>query len=104
MDQGVKPEEIGTMFTNNPYLLTEDLDDLKVRVDYLSSKKFKRQEIAGMISRSPYWLSFSTVRIDARLGYFQKLFKLTGNETREVAVRHPKIVTGNLWSVKVCIL
>jgi hypothetical protein len=89
------------MFTKNPFLLTEHLDDLQVRVDYLASKKFSREEIAGIASRSPFWLSMSTVRIDGRLGFFQRLFQLTGAETRAVAVRHPKIVTGNLWPVKV---
>lgn len=101
MDNGVKADDLGTLFTKNPHLLDENLDDMEVRVEYLASKNFSPEAIASILTKNPYWLCFSTVRIDRRLGFFQRLFQLTGSETREVAMKYPKIVTGNLWRVKV---
>ena len=42
----------------------------------------------------------STQDIDKRLGTFQKLFSLKGDEVRHVAARAPKLITFSVQSVK----
>ncbi|CAK1549846.1 unnamed protein product [Leptosia nina] len=42
---------------------------------------------------------FSTLRIDKRLGYFQKKFSLTGNEVRYLTTKQPQLITYNLHHV-----
>lgn len=44
-------------------------------------------------------LFYSTVRIDKRLGYFQKTFGLTGNEVRYLASKQPQLITYNLHHI-----
>lgn len=43
----------------------------------------------------------STQEIDERLGFFQTNFKLSGQEVRQLAVKQPKVITGDLEIVKV---
>lgn len=45
-------------------------------------------------------LSFSTVRIDRRLGFYQEKFELSGNEVRFVATKQPRLITYNLLHIQ----
>jgi mTERF domain-containing protein, mitochondrial len=99
-DLGVPPEAYGALLTKNPLIFKESIDDLETRIYYLQSKKFNLDNICRIVTGNPYWLSFSTKRIDRRLGWFQKEFKLAGNELREVVVKCPKLITYNLNHVK----
>ena len=56
---GVKSGDLGRYLTTNPFLLVEDQDALETRVNYLKSKKFDEAAIAQIVSRAPYFLSFS---------------------------------------------
>ncbi|CAH0726664.1 unnamed protein product, partial [Brenthis ino] len=89
-------ENIGNYITKNPLILCESLEDLQVRINYLRSKKFKSQDILHIIQKNPFWLMFSTIRIDRRLGYFQQKFNLCGDEVRLLATKQPKIITYKL--------
>ncbi|KAJ8726294.1 hypothetical protein PYW07_000992 [Mythimna separata] len=93
-------EEIGNFITKNPMILCEPLEDLQVRVNYLYSKGFKGDQINRIISKNPFWLMFSTIRIDDRLGFYQKCLTLCGREVRDLAVKQPKLITYNLHAVK----
>lgn len=93
-------EEIGDFLTKNPMILCEPLEDLQVRVNYLYSKGFKENQIQRIITKNPFWLMFSTMRIDKRLGFFQKSLTLCGQEVRDLAVKQPKLITYNLHAVK----
>ncbi|XP_040287600.1 transcription termination factor 3, mitochondrial [Bufo bufo] len=99
-DVGVEDSQLGPLLTKNPFILSQDLDNLHKRVAYLSSKKFSRHAIARMISRAPYLLNFSVERLDNRLGFFQKELGLSGERTRELVTRLPRIITGSLEPIK----
>lgn len=43
--------------------------------------------------------TYSTIRIDRRLGYFQENFKLTGEEIRHLTTKKPTLITYNLKHV-----
>jgi len=92
-DMGVPHNRIGEVLTTNPLLLEEEEEDLQVRVSYLKSKKFSDREIAILITESPDWLSYPVKLIDARLGFFQKTFHLTGKQVRQMAVTLPVLIT-----------
>lgn len=54
----VSVEDIGSFLTKNILILCEDLQDLQVRINYLSWKKFKHNEISRIVTKNPYWLMF----------------------------------------------
>ncbi|XP_075069939.1 transcription termination factor 3, mitochondrial [Mixophyes fleayi] len=99
-DVGLEDSQLGPFLTKNPFILSEDLDNLHKRVAYLSSRKFSSQAIAQIVSRAPYLLNFSVERLDNRLGFFQKQLGLSAEKTRDIVTRLPRMVTGSLEPVK----
>ncbi|CAG5021703.1 unnamed protein product [Parnassius apollo] len=93
-------EYIGHFLTKNPLILFETAEDLKIRVNYLESKKFQNESIRKIITQNPFWLMFSTIRIDKRLGYYQEKFKLCGSEVRYLATKQPNLITYNLHHIQ----
>lgn len=91
-DVGVDVIELGSYLTRNPYFLLQDLDDMKVRVNYLSIKKFKKKDIAKIITESRYWINNQVKIIDKRLGWLQKTFKCKPAEVRSVIVKEPRVI------------
>ncbi|XP_055380774.1 transcription termination factor 3, mitochondrial [Condylostylus longicornis] len=92
-DVGVPANSFGEFLTKNPLIFKESLDDLQTRINYLEVKKFKTSQIQRICTLNPYWLMFSTKRIDKRLGYFQQNFKLTGHDVRHLATKLPRLIT-----------
>lgn len=84
---------IAEILSLNPKLLMEDLDVLKPRIEYLKSKNFTLKMIQDILEGNPWWLDYKIPEIDARLGYLQKSFSLSGKELRAVAVKCPRLVT-----------
>lgn len=99
-DIGIAAEDMGAYLTKNPAILKENLDDLRVRITYLKSKRFKQKEIERIVQKNPYWLMFSTPKIDDRLGFFQRQLSLSGAETRQLAIAHPKIITYSIEHIR----
>lgn len=99
-DAGVPADGLGAFLTRNPLIFKEDLDTLHTRINYLQSKAFAAAEIGRIVSADPYWLSFSTQRIDGRLGFFQQHFELSGVQLRQLAVRLPRLITYGLEAVR----
>ncbi|XP_022212776.2 transcription termination factor 3, mitochondrial [Drosophila obscura] len=95
-DQGIAPDDFGKMITKNPLLFKEDLDDLQTRVEYLKSKRFSDEARQRIFTQNPFWLMFSTKRVDRRLGYFQKEFRLSGHDLRLMATKEPNLITYNM--------
>nr|CAD7456942.1 unnamed protein product [Timema tahoe] len=87
-------------FTRNPLIFKEDLENLQVRVNYLLSKRFSSDNVSRIITKNPHWLSFSTRRIDRRLGHFQKSFSLNGDEIRTLTIKQPRLITFNMNHIK----
>ncbi|KAM7292276.1 putative transcription termination factor, mTERF [Ixodes scapularis] len=98
---GVEPDRLGYIFTKNPRILKEQLENLQVRVDYLLSKKFTKEQVGRIASNAPFFLMFSVRRMDRRLGYLQKTFELTGDEVRHVVARLPKLPTCSIYLISV---
>lgn len=99
-DLGLPAEYFGYFLTKNPLIFKESIADLETRVYYLRSKNFTLENVREIVGKNPFWLSFSTKRIDQRLGWFQKNFKLTGREIRSLTVKQPKLLTYNLEHVR----
>lgn len=99
-DLGLPPETFGYFITKNPLIFKESIDDLETRVYYLRSKNFSIEQVREIVSKNPYWLSFTTRRIDRRLGYFQKNFQLTGNEIRSLCIMSPRLITYNMEHIR----
>lgn len=97
---GLETDLLSTFLTKNPLIFKTNIDDLRCRVNYLESKRFKPDEITHIVERNPFWLMFSTERIDKRLGFFQREFELTGNEVRKLTVLLPAIVTYKLDQIR----
>nr|XP_014086298.1 transcription termination factor 3, mitochondrial [Bactrocera oleae] len=99
-DQGVSPDIFGEFITKNPLFFKIDLDDLQTRVNYLESKNFTPDQRQRIITRNPFWLMFSTRRIDQRLGYFQKEFRLNGDDVRFLSSKQPRLITYNMEHIR----
>lgn len=99
-DLGMPTEAYGYFLTKNPLIFKESIEDLETRIYYLRSKKFTVANVQEIIAKNPFWLSFSTQRIDRRLGWFQKNFQLSGDEIRKLTVKQPKLITYNLEHIR----
>lgn len=98
-DCGVPPEQLGEFLTKNPLIFKEDLDDLHTRIRYLGAHKFSPAMIMRIVTKNPYWVMFSTKRIDTRLGHFQREFQLSGKEIRMLATKQPRLITSRMSDV-----
>ncbi|XP_068093796.1 transcription termination factor 3, mitochondrial [Hyperolius riggenbachi] len=99
-DVGLEDSQLGPLLTKNPFILSEDLDNLQKRVAYLRSKKFSKKAVALMVFKAPYLLNFSVERLDNRLGFFQQQLGLSAENTRDLVTRLPRMVTGSLEPIK----
>lgn len=99
-DLGIPPDSFGKFITKNPLIFKESIEDLTVRVNYLESKKFTPNQIITIVGKNPYWLMFSTNRIDNRLGFFQKNFELNGDDVRFLATKQPNLITYSIEHIQ----
>lgn len=96
---GINPDLFGWFITKNPLIFKENLEDIQIRLNYLQSKQFTPQQITTIIEKNPFWVMFKTQRIDQRLGFFQKTFKLDGDEIRALVTKQSKLITYNMKSI-----
>ncbi|XP_029918778.1 transcription termination factor 3, mitochondrial isoform X2 [Myripristis murdjan] len=99
-DIGVEDSRLGYILSTNPFILSEDLENLRTRVNYLRSMKFSSETVASMVSRAPYLLNFSVKRLDNRLAFYQQQLGLSTWKTRDVVARLPRLLCGSLEPVK----
>lgn len=99
-DIGVEDSRFGYIISQNPFILTESLENLETRVNYLVSKKFSLETVASMVSRAPYLLNFSVKRLDNRLGFYQQQLNFSVANTRNILARLPRLLCGSLEPVK----
>lgn len=99
-DKGIPADDLGRWLTVNPYIFKENLDNLQGRVDYLEHMRFSSDQIARIVLKNPYWLLFSTTKIDSHLGFFQQSFELTDAEVRYLATKRPQLITKNMDNIK----
>lgn len=55
-------DNVGHFITKNPLIFLESLDDIKTRVNYLTSKNFMDSQIKRIITKNPFWLSYRYVQ------------------------------------------
>ncbi len=91
-DIGIPAKEHAQVITKNPLMFDTPIDTLRIRLDYLRSKKFTEQQIVEMIVRAPRLLNIIVEKLDTKLGWLQKEFHLNGNEVRAVMSAMPKLV------------
>lgn len=99
-DYGVSANILGEFLSVNPLILKEDMDDLRMRIKYLSVHSFDKDMITRIICENPKWLSYNIKEIDGRLGYFQTEFHLTGNEVRRLTVKRPTLITSKMTIIQ----
>lgn len=99
-DCGVKSENLGFFITRYPKVFKENLDDLHTRIRYLRARNFNIQMIQRIVNIHPPWLAFKTQEIDNRLGYFQNNFQLNGSQTKNLAVKSPKLITYDMKRIR----
>ncbi|VDK48025.1 unnamed protein product [Anisakis simplex] len=92
LETGVPITDLGSYLTRNPFFLIIDLDSMKVRVNYLRSKKFTKKQIVKIITEFRYWLNTDVRTMDSRLGWIQKSFSLSADRMRSLIVKEPRIV------------
>ncbi|KAG7237788.1 hypothetical protein INR49_031801 [Caranx melampygus] len=97
---GVEDSRLGYIITHNPFILTENVENLQTRVNYLKSKKFSSETVASMVSRAPFLLNFSVKRLDNRLGFYQQQLNLSTSNTLNLVARLPRLLCGSLEPVK----
>lgn len=99
-DIGVEDSRFGYIISHNPFILTESLENLHARVNYLKSKKFSAETVASMVSRAPYLLNFNVKRLDNRLGFYQQQLSLSASNVRNIVARLPRLLCCSLEPVK----
>ena len=90
---GIKNKHLAQFLSYNPWIFNEVIDDLHVRINYLESKGFKRENIRDILIRAPFLLNLSTKMLDMKLNWFQKTFHLIEREMLEFVIRAPKLLT-----------
>ncbi|KAK0053887.1 transcription termination factor 3 mitochondrial [Biomphalaria pfeifferi] len=88
----VPVKDMGKIFTENPLLFKENVQNLELRVGYMIHKKFSLKDIASMAIRCSIFLLMDPHKLDEKLGFLQNTFQLTGQEVRHVAMTYPKIL------------
>lgn len=99
-DVGVPSDQLAVIITKNPFIFKANIEDLEAIIEYFKSKNFPKTDIPQILIRAPRLLSMSVPNIDEKLGFYQKLFKLTGSQVREVVCHLPKLVSYNAKSIK----
>jgi len=93
---------IGKILTQNPYILINGLSQFKEQTDYFQKKKFTTEQLTVIMKGAPQLFSRRVESIDARLGFFQQSYSLTGDQLRETIAQHPELFRMKLdWVKKV---
>lgn len=58
LNDHVSEEQISRFITKNPMIFYETIEDLQVRVNYLTSKRFSNEQIKLIVTKNPFWLMF----------------------------------------------
>ncbi|KAI1724238.1 acyl-CoA oxidase domain-containing protein [Ditylenchus destructor] len=99
-DLGVKTEDVGSYLTRNPFFLTQQLADMKERVNYLFNKGFNKKDVTKIVIASRYWLNTDVKINDSRLGFLQRQFQLSGNEVRQLTAKEPRVISFGLGPIQ----
>ncbi|XP_033727363.1 transcription termination factor 3, mitochondrial-like [Pecten maximus] len=87
----IPDDKLGKVIGLYPFIF-EKFDEAKLMMEYFKLKKFKKESIAHIIVGAPTVLGLQVVTTDTRIGAYQKFFNLTGDQTRQVMTRVPRIL------------
>ena len=91
-DVGLPEDTLGHYLSRNPLVLEKDLAELQTTIRYMESKRFDTDAIARIVSKCYVFLVLPLSLIDAKLGFLQRRFHLTGTFISSLH-RHPKLWT-----------
>lgn len=97
---GFTPDSLGDYLTRNPYVLLQNLEDMKARVNYLASIKFTHKEILKLVSEFRFWLNIDVKTTEKRLDAITGLFGLRKSMMRKVLVKEPRLLMFGLGPIK----
>ncbi|CAG9533625.1 unnamed protein product [Cercopithifilaria johnstoni] len=97
---GMPINDVGSYLTRNPYFLLQDLESMQVRLNYLYTKQLTKAKILKIVKNNRFWLNTDVKTTDARLGWIQKTFELTGDEMRQLIVTEPRIIMYGVGSIE----
>ncbi|GMT34898.1 hypothetical protein PFISCL1PPCAC_26195 [Pristionchus fissidentatus] len=97
---GFTPDSLGEYLTRNPFVLLQNLDDLKTRVNYLESIKFTRPEILKLVSEFRFWLNIDVKTTEKRLDTVTGMFGLRKSMMRKALVKEPRLLMFGLGPIK----
>lgn len=89
---GLNDKNIGRFISEFPMIFKEDIDDLQIRINYLTAKGFTRKMISSAINKSAVILSLKTKTLDFKLGQLQIELQLPAPVLRNIVVKHPQTV------------
>ncbi|WAR11779.1 MTEF3-like protein [Mya arenaria] len=104
LNRGLSIEQVGPVITQCPHLLTENLQNINVRLDYFLSKRFPRKVLTAMMLKDSTFLAMPVEKIDSILGFYQKLLNLTAvislrnelefseEEVKLMFIKHPELL------------
>ncbi|VDK79816.1 unnamed protein product [Litomosoides sigmodontis] len=97
---GMPITDVGSYLTRNPYFLLQDLESMQVRLNYLYTKRLTKAKILKIVKNNRFWLNTDVKTTDARLGWIQKTFELTGDEMRQLIVTEPRVIMYGIGSLE----
>ncbi|XP_067933783.1 transcription termination factor 3, mitochondrial-like [Watersipora subatra] len=89
--RAVGVERIGDVISRCPFLLAEGAESLRLKLMYLSSRRFSRTQITRLVTTQPCWLLEGLTEVDAKLAAVKQIFQLSNGELRDVVSRSPKV-------------
>uniref|UniRef100_A0A8L7T078 Bm2876, isoform d n=2 Tax=Brugia malayi TaxID=6279 RepID=A0A8L7T078_BRUMA len=99
---GMPISDVGLYLTRNPYFLLQDLENMKVRLNYLYTKRLTKAKVLKIVRNNRFWLNTDVETTDARLGWIQKTFDLTGDEMRQLIITESRIIMYGVGPLEVC--
>ncbi|XP_003744272.1 transcription termination factor 3, mitochondrial [Galendromus occidentalis] len=93
---GLGNEELARVLRRNPCILSEDMQHMRVRLEFLRNKQeglgLRRADIVRILSKESRWLSQSVEYIENRISFFRNHFALTKAEFTQIVVSRPQVM------------
>jgi mTERF domain-containing protein len=92
VDHGLKEKNIGRFISEYPNIFQVPIDDLSVRIKYLSTKGFTKIQISRALNRSCHILAHDIKTLDHKLGEFQIEFQMPAKVIRDIVSKYPPVI------------
>lgn len=92
VDSGLKPRNLGRFITEYPEIFFEDIENLKIRLNFLEHKGFTKSLIIRALNKSAHILSHKTKFTDFKLGLLQVELNLKPITVINMVSKHPELI------------